>query len=151
MSIEKRDTTYKLTKKSETTDQPSTRQSGRRITRRVDYKEVELLSSSGESEETIVQSESGFSGSVKLKLGEQELESELRDNLWTPGTIRSNAVQVTDQLNRLAEVNSEIAMSRESERSGVEKLMEIIFQMQTQERERVVLREHEKIERNKKE
>ena len=46
-------------------------------------------------------------------------------------------MQVTDQLNKLAEVNSEIAMSRESERSGVERLMEMMLQMQTQERERV--------------
>ena len=69
MSREGRDTTYKPTKMSEMTDQPSTTQSGRRITRRVDYREVELLSSSGESE---VQSESGFSGSVKLESGEQD-------------------------------------------------------------------------------
>ena len=54
MSKEGKDTTFKPIKKSEMTDQASTRQSGCRITRRVDYREVELLSLGGELERKLL-------------------------------------------------------------------------------------------------
>ena len=68
MSGEERDRTYKPTKKAEQKDRTVQRQSGRRNTRRVDYTEVEVISSGCESEETVIESESGI-GSVKLEPG----------------------------------------------------------------------------------
>ena len=102
-------------------------------TRKIDYKEVEVISSGGESDETVV-SESGFEGSIKLE-GE-ESEGLPRDNLWTPGTLRNRTETVTAQWNRLARTSSELAMAREAEQRGIEKMTELMLQMQMQEKER---------------
>ena len=137
MSREGRDKEYKPTKKPEQTETTSTRQSSHRPTRKIDYKEVEVIISGGESDETVV-SESGFEGSIKLE-GE-ESKGLPRDSLWTRGTRTET---VTAQWNRLSRTSSELAMAREAEQSRIEKLMELMLQMQMQEKERVAQREQE--------
>ena len=96
--------------------------------------------------DTIIPSESGFEGSAKLEIGEQELplESEPRSTLWTPGTLTRMTVQVTEQLSRLAEANSELVITRESERGSVERIMDMMLQMQTQENEKRYKREEDR-------
>ena len=111
------------------------RQSGRKPTRQIDYREVELISSGGELEETITGSESGIE-SVKLEPGEHgfEQECEPRNSQWTPGTLRSRTETVTEQWNRLARASSELAMARETDKSSIERMMEMMLQMQMQEK-----------------
>ena len=92
---------------------------------RVDYTEIEV--SSGESESTIFASESGI---ASLKLEDEDrppvLEGDRDTDLWTPGTLTDRANQVTEQVSRLATANSELAMARETERVGLEKIMEMM-------------------------
>ena len=78
MSGEGRDKEYKPTKKPQQTETTTLRQSSRQTTRNVDYKEVEVISSGGESDQTAV-SESGFEGSVKLEREGSDIQP--RDNL----------------------------------------------------------------------
>ena len=54
--------------------------------------------------------------------------------MWTPGTLRSTAIQVTDQLNRFAEVNTELAMASEAEKTELECMMELMLQMRADDR-----------------
>ena len=136
MSGEGRDTTYKPAKKHGATNSANTRQSNRRTTKRVDYEEVDIISSGGESEETTGQSESGFGSSVQSEKVEKEKEGDLRGALWTPGTLRCNTVRVTEQLSRLAEASSVLVMAREEEKTEMEKIMEMMLEMQIKERDR---------------
>ena len=56
--------------------------------------------------------------------------------MWTPGTLRCNTVRVTEQLSRLAEASSVLVMAREEEKTGMEKIMKMMLEMQIKERDR---------------
>ena len=98
MSVEKRDRTYKPTKKVDQRERAAQRPASRRHTRQVNYTEIEVISSSGVSEETVIESESGV-GSIKLELGEveQELYGEDLGDSWTPGMLQRTATQVSSR------------------------------------------------------
>ena len=64
--------------------------------------------------------------------------------LWTPGTLRNQTFQITNQLSGLVEVNSDIAMAREIEKSGMERLMETMVQMHAEDRKEAQLREEKR-------
>ena len=64
--------------------------------------------------------------------------------LWTPGTLRNQTFQITNQLSRLVEVNSDIAMARETEKSGMERFMETMVQMHAEDRKEAQLREEKR-------
>ena len=102
----------------------------RRLKKQVDYSEVKLVVSDSDSEGTIFNSESGIE-SIKLESGVTELglECERSVDVWTPGTFRSTANQVSEQLSRFAEVNTELAMARGAEKTGIERMMELMLQM----------------------
>ena len=107
MSGEGKDVDYKPKKKLDSTGVAEVRGPSRRQTRRVYYKEVEVLSSGGESEEAIV-SESGFEGSVKTESEEPQL--------------------LPDTENIIVRKKGQVAMARESETSKLEKLMEMFLE-----------------------
>ena len=72
---------------------------------------------------------------------ELELESERSVNIWTPGTLRNTANQVTEQLTRLAKVNTKIAMAREAEKTRIECMMEMMLQMRAEDKKEAQIRE----------
>ena len=73
---------------------------------------------------------------------------------WTLLTFKHRAIQVGQQFVRLTEENSQLQMARESEKSSIDKLMEMMVTMrmddQKREREREEKRE-ERFERERKE
>ena len=71
MSGEERDIPYKPNKKASRNTSIAKRQSSRTSSRCVDYTEQLTISSGEESDGTVINSESGFEGSVKLELVEQ--------------------------------------------------------------------------------
>ena len=145
MSGEERDRTYKTKGRAEKTLRGTPRRTTTRTTGRIDYKETEVISSGSDSEETIVGSESGI-GSSKLEREDSVplLEGDRDRNLWTPGTLTSRDNQVTEQLSRLATVNTDLAMARETEKSGLERVMEMMLQMRVEDRKEVQLREEKR-------
>ena len=138
MSGEGRDSTYKSTLK--TTKGPV--RESRRLKKQVDYSEVELVLSDSDSEGTIFNSESGIE-SIKLEPGITELglECERSVDVCTPGMLRSTANQVSEQSSRFTEVNTELAMAREAEKTGIERMMELMLQMRAEDRKEAQLRE----------
>ena len=128
MSREGRDSTYKP--KSKTARGLTWESSRVRSRDQVDYAEVEGITSDTASEGTIENIESGF-GSIKQEqnFAELDLDCERFEDTWTPGTLRHKATQVTNQLARLTEVNTELVMAKEAEKSSVEKLMELMLTM----------------------
>ena len=122
ISGEERDIPYKPNKKASRNTYIAKRQSSRTSSRRVDYTEQLTISSGEESDGTVINSESGFEGSVKLELVEQsaEVSWESSNTRWTPGTIKSRTVSLTDQITRLAGENREITIAQETEQGGIE-------------------------------
>ena len=96
----------------------------------VNYKEVDITDSDTESEDTVLDSESGF-GSVKLEIEGQEVETdwEHKDSLWTWCTEESRTGGSEKQLTKLVEVKSEVAMTSGSEKSNMERIMDVMLQM----------------------
>ena len=111
MSREGRDEDYIPKKKIESTSAKEARGPSRRQTRRVYYREVEVLSS-GESEETIL-SESGFAGSLKV-------ESEEPQQLHITETIATK--------------RGRSKMAKEQEPSKLEQMMEMLLESRLEER-----------------
>ena len=101
----------------------------------VNYKEVELSASEEDSEGTIEWSKSGF-GSVKLESEAGEQEALLLQSTWTPRTAKQSVAQVGDQLNRIAEENIQLRMTREVEKNSVEKMMELLMTMRMEDQKR---------------
>ena len=142
MSGEGRDSTYKATQK---TKKGPMRES-RRLKKQVDYSEAEIVRSDSDSEEgTIFNSESGIE-SIKLEpeVTELGLECGRSVDVWMPGTLRRTANQVADQLNRVVEVNTELAMVREAEKTGLQHMMELMLQMRTDDRKEAQLTEEKR-------
>ena len=94
-------------------------------------------------------SECGF-GSVK-----QDIEQEGFDQVeasWTPVTFKIKAIQIGNQFaNRLTEENSQLTMARETDKSSIDKMMEIMISMrledQKRKREREQKRDAEQLDR----
>ena len=114
----------------------------RRLKKQVDYSEAEIVRSDSDSEGTIFNSESGIEN-IKLEpeVSELGLECGRSVDVLTPGTLRSTANQVTDQVNRFAEVNTELAMAREAEKTRLERMMELMLQMRADDRKEAQIRE----------
>ena len=83
---------------------------------------------------------------LENELSEQFLGSEGFQDTWTTNTFRHKANQVTDQLVRLTEVNTELVMAREEEKSSVEKLMELMVKMRMDDKKEMRERD-ERLER----
>ena len=111
MSGEGKDKDYIPKKRIESTNAKEARGPSRRQTRRVYYREVEVLSS-GESEETIL-SESGFAGSLKV-------ESEEPQQLHITETIATK--------------RGRSKMAKEQEPSKLEQMMEMLLESRLEER-----------------
>ena len=123
MSREEKDFTYKPIKQIHQTGRERERQS-RRTTKRVNYREIEILSSGPESDG---ESESGF-GSIKLEPSVEPLEVESIPKVH----------------------NKEIVMAREGEESNVSKLLEMMMTMRMEDRQRDKEREERRVEREEK-
>ena len=121
--------------------QPKKKQAPTRVSTRirkvgpVNYKEVDITDSDTESEDTVLDSESGF-GSVKLEIEGQEVETdwEHKDSLWTRCTEESRTGGSENQLTKLVEVKSEVAMTSGSEKSNMERIMEMMLQMRAEDK-----------------
>ena len=89
-----------------------------------------MISSTGESEKTVIESESGV-GRTKLEPGEveQELYGEDLGDSWMPGTLHRTATQLSSQIARLTVMNKSLEMAREAEKSSLDKLMELMVTM----------------------
>ena len=111
MSGEGKDKDYIPKKWIESTGAKEARGPSRRQTRRVYYKEVEVVSS-GESEETIL-SESGFEGSVKVESEEPQ------------------QLPITERIVRKREKST---MAKEQEPSKLETMMEMLLESRIEER-----------------
>ena len=55
---------------------------------------------------------------------------------WTPKALRQTAHKVSQQVVRLSQVNSELTIARESEKSSMGKLMEMMLFMRAEEMKR---------------
>ena len=141
MSGERRDSTYKATHKTK----KGPVMESRRLKKQVDYSEAEIVRSHSDSEGTIFNSESGIE-SIKLEpeISVLELECGRSVDVLTLGTLRSTTNQVTDQLNRFAEVNTELPMAREAEKTGLECMMELMLKMRADYGKEAQLREEKR-------
>ena len=148
MSSEGKDSTYRLTKKA---NRGLVRESNR-IRRReaVDYTEVDTIDLDSSGEQTLVDSESGFGSEqlCKQEFSEDQAEGEGFLKILTPKILRQNVNQVSQQVVRLAEANSELTMARESEKSSLEKLMEMMVSMRLEDKRRDEEREQRMRERD---
>ena len=101
----------------------------------VNYKEVDITDSDTESEDSVLDSESGF-GSIKLEIEGQEVETdwEHKDSLWNRCTEESRTGGSENQLTKLVEVKSEVAMTSGSEKSNMERIMEMMLQMHAEDK-----------------
>ena len=152
MSGEEKDRTYKPTMKVDRRKRAAQRPTSRRHNRQVNYTEIDVISSSGVSEETVILSESGV-GSIKLEPGEVEQElygEDLRES-WMPGTLHRTATQVSSQMARLTETNKSLKMAREAEKSLLYKLMELMVTMRMNDEKRRQEKRRERIEKEKRE
>ena len=103
---------------------------------RVDYKEVEILSSDSEEQESVVR-EQWLSDTVfKAEADEGELDQLQCDTepTWTPQTIAFRTKQLTRQITKFASSSSEIHMAREQEHLNVMVIMQIMLEMRTEDR-----------------
>ena len=148
ISEERGDRSYKPNQKA-AKQQPLPRTLRKPRATRRDYQEVQSISSCEESVETVVPSESGFEGSVKQESVERVLQftSEPNVALWSPDTFSRATTQISEQFTRIVEANSDSAMSRENEKSSMERIMEMVIQMQTQQNEQALKREPEREKR----
>ena len=123
MSGEGKDVDYKPKKKINSTGVAEGRGLSRRQTRKVYYREVEVLSSGGESEETIV-TESDFEGSIK--------------------TEREEAQLLLDTENVVVRKKGNVEMASEQETSKLERLMEMLLESKIEDRRAEKRREEER-------
>ena len=155
MSSEGKDRTYRPAKKA---SRGSERESYRTMRREVvDYTEVDTIDLDTSGEQTIVDSESGFGSEQCFKQEPVEDQGNGREGFlgsvgfqddWTPNTLRQTASKVTQQFERLSQVNTELTMARESEKSSVEKLMEMMLSMKMDEQKRDDERRREERQRD---
>ena len=67
---------------------------------------------------------------------------------WTTGTLARTTIQLTDQFERLTKTTSELAMNRDTEKGSLEKIMEMMLQMQTKQNEQFQIREERREQRD---
>ena len=104
-----------------------------------------MISSSFDSEEIVEGSKLGL-GSLKAEQEESValLVGDRDSSWWTPGTPGSKATSVTEQLSRIVEVNSKATMARETEKRGLENVMELMLQMRADDKKGAQLREEKR-------
>ena len=127
MSSEGKDRTYRPAKKASRRPERVSYRTRRREV--VDCTEVHTIDLDTSGEQTIVNSESGFGSEQCCKQESVEDQGNGREGFlgsvgfqedWTPNTLRQTASKVTQQFERLSQVNTELTMARESEKSSVE-------------------------------
>ena len=136
MSEERGDSTYKPDKKT-ARQKPLPRVSRNLRTTRKDYQEEVTISSGDESTDTFVRSESGFEGSIKSEPVESIRHRPIVSNWATPGAT----TQLTDRLGTVDRAISQLGMTSGIETGGMERIMEMMLQMQTQQNEQYRRRE----------
>ena len=113
----------------------------KRLRQKVDYSEIEVVPLDSEGERTSIQSESGIgSTGVDTRLTDETAEVKSSTRLWMPVTLRNTTSKVNEQYSRLRE----ISMATEAEKSGMEKLMEMMLLMRADDKKEAQLREEKR-------
>ena len=116
---------------------------------RVDYTEGET-SSETETEGT-VNREGVQREDCKLELDSNDTVSELdgSEKLWTPQTFATRTTQLSQQVTKLAKLNTDHDMARETEQTNLTAVMQMMMEVREADRKADIEREDRRIERER--